>query len=719
VANAFDLNRADAARLRPLIAPPRENERGQREEVVGDDDKEQFLSVRTLRQQYLDYLISKQDEIEEQKEARHYYHSAQYSNDQIRILRLRHQPVLTWNRMARKINSIVGLVERMRSDPKALPRSPKSEQGAEIGTQTVRYVLDANQWKSIDPWCILQASIDGIAGVQLVLTKGDKGDPDIAMPWVIGDEYFYDAKSYRLDFEDNRYEGIAKWLDLDAAIELFPDKEEDLRGLIEGDSDMTTYADREFKWVITSTQRIRLIEHWYKHRGQWCWAFYVKNCLLDQGVSPFYDEKGKTISSFCMFSAAVDHDGDRYGFPRNLKGPQDSLNQGKSKMLHIANSRRVTLEKGAVDNIENARREWARPDGVVEVNPNKQFTPDQTKPDLAAFAQFTEDAKAELDGFANSNIAAMAGTGGVGNLSGRAIELLRQPGMAELGPFILAYRAWKLKIYRAIWNACRKHWTQERWIRVNNDEGSAQFIQLNGLGMNQQGQPAIVNAVGALDVDIILEEGPDVASMMQDTYDALKGYPPGTFPPQVLIELSPLPRSDKNRILQMMAPKPPPQMPPNPMAEIAAKLQLEALAAQNAKVAADTRKAHAGAEQAYATAAEKHAKVGTEAARAGHIAHEAHLDASEFARDSLLEAHKVNMELNAAQQQQNAPPAGTKAAGQSTPAAAAQPAQPQQRPMSMQIPHDHPVMRFKRTSPKDGRDYVPDPQRPGRYAMVG
>ena len=715
---AENLNRADAARLRPLIAPPREHERDdKREEVVGDDDKEQYLSVRTLRTQYLDYLSSKVDEIEEQKEARHYYHGAQYTNEQIRILRLRHQPPQTWNRVARKINSIVGLVERMRSDPKALPRSPKSEQGAEIATQSVRYVLDANQWKGTDPWSILQCSIDGIAGVQRVLTKGDHGDPDIALTWVIGDEYFYDPLSYRADFADNRYEGIAKWIDLDAAIQLFPDKEEELRGLISSDADLTTNSDREYKWVINSSKRIRLVEHWYSHRGQWCWAFYVNTTLLDQGLSPFFDDKGKRESSFNMFSAAVDHDGDRYGFVRNLKGPQDSLNQGKSKMLHIANSRRVTAEKGAVDDVERARREWARPDGWVEVNPGKKVEPDQTKADLAAFAGFTEDAKAELDGFANSNIAAMAGTGGVGNLSGRAIELLRQPGMAELGPFILAYRGWKLRLYRGIWNAVRKHWTKERWIRVNNDEGSAQFIQLNGLGLNQQGQPAIVNSVAALDVDIIMEEGPDVASMMQETYDALKGFPPGAIPPQVLIEMNPnLSRSDKNKFLQLLAPKPPPPQPPNPIQELVTKLQLEALAAANAKTAADTRKAHAGAEQADATAAEKRAKVGTEAARAGHIAHEAHLDAAEFARDSLLEAHRVSQELNTPQQPPGAQPGGQAAPG----AQASRPQRPQpQMPLSMQIPANHPVMQHARRSPKDGRMYVPDPQRPGRYAMVG
>jgi hypothetical protein len=610
---------------------------------IGDEDRAQFLPVRTLRTQYLDFLYTKEEEIQEQKLSRHYYHGSQYSPEQIQMLRRRHQPPMTWNRTARKIAGIVGLIERYRTDPKALPRTPKAEGGAEICTQAIRYILDRNDFKTVDAWTILQACIDGVAGVQLTLTEGDQGDPDIGLNWVIGDEYFYDPKSYRADFTDARYEGISKWLDIDAATEMFPDKAELLRGLIEGDSDMTTQADREYRWVITATKRMRLVEHWYAHRGEWCWAHYVSTTLLDQGLSPFFNQYGKRISSFKMFSAGVDHDGDRYGFVRNLKGPQDMLNAGKSKTLHIANSRRLIAEKGAVDDIEVARREWARPDGVVERNPGKEIKPDDTRQELAAFSQFTTEAVQEIDQFANANIISMLPPQAMANVSGRAVELLRQPGMAELGPFLLAYKAWKLQLYKMIWNAVQRQWIAQRWLRVTNNAGVAQFIQLNGLGMDQMGRPAIVNAVGAVDVDIILEEGPDIGSLMNETYEALKGYPPGTFPPQVLIELSSLPRSEKDRIMQLLAPKP---QPPNPMQELMQRLQMEAAAADVAQKGANVKKTHAQSEQALATADEKRAGIGL----AGADDRQA---AQEFSRDTLMQALELDRKLRADAAQQD------------------------------------------------------------------
>jgi hypothetical protein len=653
------MERGDNARLAPFVRDRKEQDPD--EDSRGRDklEDEDFLPVSTLRAQYIDYLDSKVDEIEEQKESRRYYHGAQLTAEQRRILMSRHQPIQIWNRVGRKINQIVGVVERMRSDPKAQGRNPKSEEGAEVAEQSIRYVLDANQFKNgIDPRVLLQSGIEAIAGVQLVLQKGDQGDPDIGLHNVIGDEYFYDPRSYDQNFKDDRYEGIAKWLDLDAAIEIFPNKRDELEGLFQGDSDLTTNPDRDIKWIISTSKRIRMVEHWYKHKNLWRWAFYVSNTLLDQGVSPFEDDKGNSLSSFEMFSAAIDHDGDRYSFVRNFKGPQDALNQGKSKMLAMANARRIKATKGAVDDVEIARREAARHDGYLEVNPSGTLEIEQLNPQIAVFSEFTNDARSELDGFANTNAAASAAPG-LNNLSGRALEILRQPGMAELGPFVIAHRAFKLNLYRKIWFAVQKHWTAERWIRVTNNDKIAQFIQLNGLDVDQWGRPTIVNAVGSLDVNIILDEGPDIISMMEEMSDKLSKYPPGTFPPQVLIEMDPnLPRSEKDRVLKMMTPQP---KPPDPMLEAAKRLHLEGLAGKNAKQAAEVHKTMASADQAAATAEEKRALV-------GDVAHGQHMDAAEFVRDSLFEAHKIMAPFLQAQQQPQGAPQGQQPSPQPQPA---------------------------------------------------
>jgi hypothetical protein len=75
----------------------------------------------------------------------------------------------------------------------------------------------------------------------------------------------------------------------------------------------------------------------------------------DAGRLAVHRRKGQDVPALSDVSASVDHDGDRYGFVRNLKSPQDEVNHRRSKALHLLNSRRVVSEKGAVDDIEVAR----------------------------------------------------------------------------------------------------------------------------------------------------------------------------------------------------------------------------------------------------------------------------------------------------------------------------------------------------------------------------
>lgn len=581
----------------------------------GDEDDGLYYSVTRLKRQYTDYLTTKQLEIMEQKEARHYYHGAQYTEEQVEILRKRRQPIITYNRIGRKINGIVGLAEQQRQDPKAYPNKPSADEGAQVATLTVRNLCDTSQWKEwVKPESLRQAGIEGIGGVELRLVGGDKGDPDIEAHKVDGEDFFYDPRSKKADFSDARHMGIAKWLDVEEAIELLPDSEKDLRNVVDNGSDLTTYADNEFKWVFVSEQRVRLVEHWYRRRNKWCWAFYVGFTLLEQGVSPFKDEKGRSIARFIMFSAAVDHDGDRYGFVRNFKGPQDELNQRRSKALHTANTRRIIASKGAVDDVETARIEMARPDGYIETNQGLDFKVDDTKSDMAAQFQFMEDAKNEIEGAYNMNPAALAGPG-VKNLSGRAVNMLQKPGMAELGPFLIAYRSWCLRVYRALWAAAQQFWTAERWLRVTGDQKIAQFLQINGVGADQWGRPALVNAIGQLDVDINLDEGPDSINAMADTFDVLSQFPPGSVPPAVLVKLSSIEASVKDEILQQMNP------PPDPMKQAAQHIALQGAAADVQETQAKTLHQRASAISAVASAA--------------HKAGEAHLNAAQFAREGL------------------------------------------------------------------------------------
>lgn len=540
-----------------------------------------MASLTTRREEFRDYLASKTQEIEEQRDARHYLHGDQWSEEEIKTLKKRGQAPVTHNLYAQRINGIVGILERLKQDPKAYPRTPKHENGAELATATVRFALDVNQWDTISPLCARDGANSGIGGLEIELIEGDMGDPEIGFAPVDSDVFFYDPRSFREDFSDARFMGVAKWISLDVAKELFPEKADELQGTLEENSEWHT-TDRDFKWTNTAEKRLFLVDHWYIENGQWKWCIYTGDTEILSGDSYLIDEKGKTQSKYIMFSANVDHDGDRYGFFRNVKSLQDEVNARRSKSLWLANARRVVMEKGAVQDVEIARREAARPDGVVEVTPGLKFEFEDAKSqaDMRAQLDFAIKAEQDLEKFGPNP--ALVGEDKRAS-SGRAISLLQQAGMAQIGPYIISYRGWKIRVYRAIWNAIQRYWKAERWIRVTDDEGVAQFIQLNGLDVDEFGRPAMVNAIGSLDVDIILDEGPDTINMQADAFDALSALASagGQVPPGLLVELAPITSSVKKKYLdQIQQAQEAAQQQPNPEVE-KARAQLEFKAAES------------------------------------------------------------------------------------------------------------------------------------------
>lgn len=549
---------------------------------VGEDDGD-YYDITRLKRQYYDFLGAKSAEIEEQKESRRYYHGSQWTSEEIEALRRRKQPVVTSNRIVRKIDAIVGLVERLRQDPKGFARTPQHDEGAELATATIRYVIDSNDWKSKSSRVARYGAIDGVAGIEYDLVQGDEEDPSLELHLVYGENWFYDPRSFDEGFTDARYCGVAKWIDVEQAKELIPSKAAEIDDLIETGSDLTTSADadRERIWINVNEKRVRLVDHWYIKGGKWRWCLYIGNVMMMQGISPFIDEKGKTFPRYRMFSASVDQDGDRYGFVRNLRSPQDEVNHRRSKALHLLNSRRVVSEKGAVDDIEIARREWAKPDGWVETNPGLKMEPDQSAiADFKGQLEMLQEAKNEIENFGPNP--ALIGQG-LEDSSGRAISLLQQAGVAELGPYLTAYKNWKIRVYRDIWNIIQRYWKAERWIRVTDDQNIAQFFQINKMQYDQFGRPAIVNALGSLDVDIIIDEAPDAVNMQADSMMVLQSLGPQFLQqfPDIALELSPLPQSVKKPILDKIKAKENAPPPPDPkVMALQAKAQIDGQKAQ-------------------------------------------------------------------------------------------------------------------------------------------
>lgn len=555
----------------------------------GMPEVDEGLELTLLRKQFTDYATVKANEIDEVRRSNRYYHGQQWSDEQLKVLKARGQPEITFNRTARKINGVVGVVQKLRNDPKAFPRSARSAAGADLATAVMRYVLDTSLWKDIEADGVLDASKGAIGVCELTLDDGAFQDPDVGLRYVDPITYFYDPRSVRPDFSDVRFDGTSRWVSEDEIEEMFPGAGDRLAQDSSGYETTAHDYDRQYLWV-NERKKIRLVEHWYKHDGRWKFCIYANWTVLARGESPFWTKRGnvwETRSRYIKFACAVDEYGDRYGFVRNMKGPQDAINQHRSKAMHIMNTRQVFARRGVFSDVELARKEIARPDGFVQYDGDRNdFSIEQPAQEFLQQTQYFQDAKEEIENYGPSP--AIVGTN-VNQRSGRALAMMQQNGIAELGPFLKNYRTWKFEVYRSVWCTVQRTWQAERYIRVTDDQEMAQFIQVNAMQMGPGGVPQLVNHIASLDVDIILDEGPDTTNVMGDAFDILSSLAQQNvpIPPQVFLELSPLPKAVKDKVNGLLS------QPPSPQQQQAQQLQMQGMAAKVADTQAGAMKKQA------------------------------------------------------------------------------------------------------------------------------
>ena len=509
---------------------------------------------------------------------RDYVCGIQWTPAELDVLKARGQPDVTINYCSRKIELMCGLERKSRTDPKAFARNPVDEDKANAATDTLRYIADDNDFPIIRSDVYENMMVEGVGGGELGLEDDGKGGANITITQVPYDRLFWDPHSRKLDFSDARYKGLVLWMDREQAYETWPDAEDLISDTFA--TQTGSYADRpnEVVWCDSKRERVRIVQCHWQERNEWWVATLTRVGFLATPVrSPFLDHKGKSTSGLIMASAHVDRDNNRYGMVRDLISEQDEINKRRSKALHLLSVKQVVMEDGAVADIDKARREVARPDGLVVINPGMKF--EITDGADLAEGQFKllQHATAEMQ--ASGPNASMSGTD-PRELSGRAILAQQAGGSAANEPIADTLRMWSRQVYEVAWMAARQYWTAGRWVRVTDDLGSTKYVGVNqpvrlmdelaampeaqrAQAMQrmqiQPGDPRleqvirVENDITDMEIDITIEEGIDVPSIQAEQFQILiqlAGTQPGLIPPEILIAASSL--RNKDQLLEQL-----------------------------------------------------------------------------------------------------------------------------------------------------------------------
>ena len=519
--------------------------------VVGAVAEEEGLSLAQLKRYFAEAQALTQDSRRNAVTALDYFHSDQFTREELHTLNLRGQPAIVVNRIKPAINGIIGVTERGRSDPRAWPRNPEDGDSADVATDILRYIADFNRFKRTKQDCFRDMLVPGSCAALV----GVDSDREVTITQIRWEEFFHDPRARRQDFADARYLGVAKWMYVDDLTELYPTQKSMIEsafsastggGLPSEDSnqDQPKSSIVGGPWFDTGQNRLLVVELYTKQHGAWRRSVFTGSDLLEDAPSPYLNNRNRPSCPIEAMSAYVKRDNARYGSVWDMIGPQDEINKRRSKSVHLLSTTRIEVrDPQAIDvDADVARREAARPDGVIPYGWG--LTPNTVE--FQGNLEMLHEAKAEIERMGPSP--AVLGRSN-DDASGRALLARQQSGLVELSNLFGAIEDWELRVYRQCWARARQYWRAPQFIRVTDESDTPRFV-----GLNQPLNHAVTgevfgyhNSVAEIDVDIEIDVQPDTGTIQQEAFLQLLQLV-GTssiyqeqVPLSTLIQLSPMP----------------------------------------------------------------------------------------------------------------------------------------------------------------------------------
>jgi len=407
------------------------------------------------------------------RQDRDYYDGNQLTQEELDDLENRGQPAIIKNRIARKVNTVLGDEIDKRVDPVARPRTPQHTGSARAVTDGLRYVADEQEFNRVRTAVFKNILVEGMGGA----LKSVDDDGKHVLTHIEWDRLIYDPKSRRADFKDAKFLGILLWQDLDDAIADNPDADpNDLNSAVANDqitsSAETTEDTPRGAWADRRRQRVKIAEIYYRIGRNYYWCRFTKGAwLVEPTRTAILDEKNKySVNPLLLTSCYVDRNGARRGIVRDLISPQDEVNKRASKALHLLNVRSVIAEHDVVADPDKFMEQIAKPDGFAEVEAGALQEQRILIHDGSALAaphvQLMQMAMSDIDtiGPSASNLPDLPQAA-----SGRAILARTKAAAKEIQPVYDALEMWTLAVYTIDWLCIRSAWTEEKWLRVTDD----------------------------------------------------------------------------------------------------------------------------------------------------------------------------------------------------------------------------------------------------------
>ena len=461
-----------------------------------------------------------------------FYDNIQWREEDAQVLKDRGQVPLVYNVISSSINWVIGTEKRGRSDYKILPRRKDAGKPAERKTQLMKYLSDVNR----SPFHRSRAFEDcvkvGIGWVESGVQEEDDGEP-VYNRYESWRNILWDSASTEKDLSDCRYIFRTKWVDLDIAEAMFPDRKGILRSSAAGnhsyglDSDgdeamdsqenaLNSYASSTNSINGHDRRRVRLIECWYTkptNLKRMVGGDFSGEIYNEKDPAPAHQEEiaaGRAVPKdrhgfmrmhvaiFCntgmlWFSESPyrhnrypftpiwcyrrGRDNLPYGMIRSMRDMQEDINKRASKALHILSTNKVIMDEGAVEDIDEFADEVSRPDAILVKKKGYELTINAERELAPAHLDLMSRSISmiqSLSGVTDENMGRQTNA-----TSGRAITARQEQGsMTTAGIFDNLRFAVQIHGEKEL-SLIEQYFSDQKQFRITNMRGTPEYITIN------------------------------------------------------------------------------------------------------------------------------------------------------------------------------------------------------------------------------------------------
>lgn len=509
-----------------------------------------------------------------------YYDGDQWDPADAATLEARGQVPLVFNEVAVMCDWLIGTERRARVDWSVLPRTEDDVQLADVKTKVLKYVSDVNRTTFNRSRAFEDAIKVGVGWLDDGMCNDPTKDV-IYSKYEDWRNVLWDSMAMENDLSDARYIFRTRWVDEDVAITMYPGRRDVLERAVLREQEFSAqqWAEDEFYHqgytserhtsgtsgsYITggrgnidseARSRVRLIECQFRmpmsvkvvtdgpFKGAFveAWdqvlldaigraggsivdrvamrmhvAVFTEGHLLALGPMPMRHNSFSLTPIWCYRRG---RDRMPYGVVRRVRDLQMDLNKRASKALFLLSTNQIFAEKGAFDDINEARDEVNQPDGVVIYRAGKKFEVHRDSEMAAGQVQMmTLDGQAiqKSAGISDENLGRRTNA-----TSGKAIEARQLQGsVVTTQPFDNLRLSVQIQGEKQL-SLVEQWYTDEKVIRLTGHKGQLDWVKVNQPEVQPDGSVRYLNDITSSLADFIVSEQDYAGTLRQVMFDAM------------------------------------------------------------------------------------------------------------------------------------------------------------------------------------------------------